>query len=77
MIQFDYRKLEDFIKKFYVNELRVFTFIGLGLLYFCYNIHWIFSLAQAEWAHSLVLLFVSECYLLFRFIIFLYLNYSN
>jgi hypothetical protein len=35
MIQFDYRKLEDFIKKFYVNELRVFTFIGLGLLYFC------------------------------------------
>jgi molybdopterin-binding protein len=69
-----YRKLEDFIKKFYVNELirGSLLFIGLGLLYFLFIIFIEYFLwLKPNGRTALFWLFVSlECYLLFRFIIF-------
>jgi hypothetical protein len=69
-----YKKLEDFIKKFYLNELirGSLLFIGLGLLYFLFIIFIEYFLwLKPNGRTALFWLFVSlECYLLFRFIVF-------
>jgi hypothetical protein len=69
-----YQKIEDFIKKFYINELiRGFIFfIGLGLLYFLFTLFveyflWLKPIGRT----FLFLFFVSfELFFLVRFILF-------
>ncbi len=69
-----YHKLEQFIKKFYTNELLRGTifFIGLGLLYFLFTLFveyflWLKPTARTLLFWTFVLV---ELFLLFRFIVF-------
>lgn len=69
-----YSKLEDFIKKFYTNELIKGTllFIGLGLLYFIFTLLVEYFLWLSTTGRSILFwLFIGvEALLLFRFIAF-------
>ena len=69
-----YQKLEDFIRKFYTNELlRGFIFfVGIGLLYFIFTLFveyflWLKPAARTVLFYTFVLV---ELYLFFRFICF-------
>ena len=69
-----YQKLEDFIKKFYTNELirGILFFIGLGLLYFIFTLFveyflWLKPTARAVLFYTFIFV---ELFLLFRFICF-------
>jgi hypothetical protein len=69
-----YQKLEDFIKKFYTNELlRGFIFfVGIGLLYFIFTLFVEYFLWLKPTARTILFytfIFV-ELFLLFRFICF-------
>lgn len=69
-----YQKLEDFIKKFYTNELlRGFIFfVGIGLLYFIFTLFIEYFLWLKPTARTILFytfIFV-ELFLLFRFICF-------
>lgn len=69
-----YQKLEDFIRKFYTNELLRGTifFVGIGLLYFIFTLFVEYFLWLKPTARTvLFLLFVVvELFLLLRFILF-------
>ena len=69
-----FRKLEDFIRKYYVNELirGVLLFIGLGLLYFLFIIFVEHFLWLKPKGRTVLFWFfvVIEGYLLARFIVF-------
>jgi hypothetical protein len=69
-----YQKLEDFIKKFYKNELLRGTifFIGIGLLYFIFTLFieyflWLKPLARTVLFYTFVIV---ELFLLCRFILY-------
>ena len=69
-----YQKLEDFIKKFYTNELirGILFFIGLGLLYFIFTLFveyflWLKPTARTVLFYTFIFV---ELFLLFRFICF-------
>lgn len=69
-----YQKLEDFIKKFYTNELLrgIIFFIGIGLLYFLFTLFveyflWLKPTARTVLFYTFVIV---ELFLLFRFICF-------
>jgi hypothetical protein len=69
-----YLKLEDFIKKFYTNELirGIIFFIGFGLLYFLFTLFveyflWLKPIGRTFLFWTFVLV---ELFLLFRFILF-------
>ena len=69
-----YQKLEDFIKKFYTNELirGILFFIGLGLLYFIFTLFveyflWLKPTARTVLFYAFIFV---ELFLLFRFICF-------
>jgi hypothetical protein len=69
-----YQKLEDFIKKFYTNELvrGMLLFTGLGVLYFLFTLCIEYFLWLKPGARTVLFwLFVSvELFLLFRYILF-------
>ena len=69
-----YQKLENFIKKFYTNELIKGTifFIGIGLLYFIFTLSVEFFLWLKPTSRTvLFIVFISvELFLLLRFILF-------
>ncbi|MGL2965436.1 hypothetical protein [Flavobacterium sp. XGLA_31] len=69
-----YQKLEDFIKKFYTNELLRGTifFVGLGLLYFIFTLFIEYFLWLKPTARTILFsLFIAvELFLLLRFILF-------
>ncbi|WP_445453428.1 hypothetical protein [Flavobacterium sp. 25HG05S-40] len=69
-----YQKLEDFIRKFYTNELLrgIIFFVGIGLLYFIFTLFveyflWLKPTARTVLFYSFVLV---ELFLLSRFIFF-------
>ena len=69
-----YQKLEDFIRKFYTNELLRGTifFVGIGLLYFIFTLFveyflWLKPTARTVLFYTFVIV---ELFLLFRFICF-------
>ena len=69
-----YQKLEDFIRKFYTNELLRGTifFVGIGLLYFIFTLFveyflWLKPTARTILFYTFVIV---ELFLLFRFICF-------
>ena len=69
-----YQKLEDFIKKFYTNELLrgIIFFVGIGLLYFLFTLFveyflWLKPTARTVLFSTFVIV---ELFLLFRFICF-------
>lgn len=69
-----YQKLEDFIRKFYTNELLRGTifFVGIGLLYFIFTLFVEYFLWLKPTARTVlfVLFVVVELFLLLRFILF-------
>ncbi|MFN3967424.1 DUF4175 family protein [Flavobacterium sp.] len=69
-----YQKLEDFIRKFYTNELLRGTifFVGLGLLYFIFTLFVEYFLWLKPTARTILfaLFVVVELFLLLRFILF-------
>lgn len=69
-----YQKLEDFIRKFYTNELLRGTifFVGIGLLYFIFTlfVEYFLWLKPAGRTILFILFVVVELFLLFRFILF-------
>ena len=69
-----YNKLEQFIKKFYTNELLRGTifFIGLGLLYFIFTLFVEYFLWLKPMARTVLfwMFIVVELFLLLRFILF-------
>ena len=69
-----YNKLEQFIKKFYTNELLRGTifFVGLGLLYFIFTLFVEYFLWLKPMARTILFwMFIGvELFLLFRFILF-------
>lgn len=69
-----YQKLEDFIRKFYTNELLRGTifFVGIGLLYFIFTLFVEYFLWLKPKARTVlfVLFVVVELFLLLRFILF-------
>jgi len=69
-----YQKLEDFIRKFYTNELLRGTifFVGLGLLYFIFTLFVEYFLWLKPTARTIlfVLFIAVELFLLLRFILF-------
>ena len=69
-----YQKLEDFIRKFYTNELLRGTifFVGLGLLYFIFTlfVEYFLWLKPASRTILFSLFVVVELFLLLRFILF-------
>ncbi|MBF6641432.1 hypothetical protein IVB69_08060 [Flavobacterium sp. J49] len=69
-----YQKLEDFIRKFYTNELLRGTifFVGLGLLYFIFTLFVEYFLWLKPTARTILfLVFIAvELFLLLRFILF-------
>ncbi|WP_162126835.1 DUF4175 family protein [Flavobacterium phycosphaerae] len=69
-----YQKLEDFIKKFYTNELLRGTifFVGLGLLYFIFTLFVEYFLWLKPTARTILfsLFIIVELFLLLRFILF-------
>lgn len=69
-----YHKLEQFIKKFYTNELLRGTifFVGIGLLYFLFTLFVEYFLWLKPTARTLLFwtFVVVEFFLLFRFILF-------
>ncbi|MGL2962614.1 hypothetical protein ACSVH2_02200 [Flavobacterium sp. RSB2_4_14] len=69
-----YQKLEDFIKKFYTNELLRGTifFVGLGLLYFIFTLFVEYFLWLKPTARTILfsLFILVELFLLLRFILF-------
>jgi hypothetical protein len=69
-----YQKLEDFIRKFYTNELLRGTifFVGIGLLYFIFTlfVEYFLWLKPAGRTILFILFIVVELFLLFRFILF-------
>lgn len=69
-----YQKLEDFIRKFYTNELlrgSIF-FVGLGLLYFIFTLFVEYFLWLKPTARTILFAFfiLVELFLLLRFIVF-------
>jgi hypothetical protein len=69
-----YQKLEDFIRKFYTNELLRGTifFVGLGLLYFIFTLFVEYFLWLKPTARTLLftVFILVESFLLLRFILF-------
>jgi hypothetical protein len=69
-----YQKLEDFIRKFYTNELLRGTifFVGIGLLYFIFTLFVEYFLWLKPTARTVlfVLFVLVELFLLLRFILF-------
>jgi len=69
-----YQKLEDFIRKFYTNELLRGTifFVGIGLLYFIFTlfVEYFLWLKPAARTVLFVLFVAVELFLLLRFILF-------
>lgn len=69
-----YNKLEDFIKKFYYNELikGSILFLGIGLLYFIATLLMEYFLWLSTFGRSLLfgIFILFQMFLLFRFIIF-------
>ncbi|MEO5777246.1 MAG: hypothetical protein ABIQ27_10080 [Flavobacterium sp.] len=69
-----YQKLEDFIRKFYTNELlRGFIFfVGIGLLYFIFTLFVEYFLWLKPMARTVLfgMFIIVELFLLFRFICF-------
>jgi hypothetical protein len=69
-----YQKLEDFIRKFYTNELLRGTifFVGIGLLYFIFTlfVEYFLWLKPAARTVLFVLFILVELFLLLRFILF-------
>jgi len=69
-----YQKLEDFIRKFYTNELLRGTifFVGLGLLYFIFTLFVEYFLWLKPTARTIlfIVFIVVELFLLLRFILF-------
>ncbi|TBX71194.1 hypothetical protein EZL74_01430 [Flavobacterium silvisoli] len=69
-----YQKLEDFIRKFYTNELLrgAIFFVGLGLLYFIFTlfVEYFLWLKPASRTILFSLFVVVELFLLLRFILF-------
>lgn len=69
-----YQKLEDFIKKFYTNELirGVLLFVGLGLIYFIFTlfVEYFLWLKPAARTFLFCTFVIVEVFLLVRFIFF-------
>ena len=69
-----YQKLEDFIRKFYTNELLrgLIFFIGIGLLYFLFTLFVEYFLWLKPTARTILfyMFVIVELFLLFRFICF-------
>ena len=69
-----YQKLEDFIRKFYTNELLRGTifFVGIGLLYFIFTLFVEYFLWLKPTARTILFctFVLAELFLLFRFICF-------
>lgn len=69
-----YQKLEDFIRKFYTNELLrgIIFFVGIGLLYFIFTLFVEYLLWLKPTARTILFgtFVIVELFLLFRFICF-------